>query len=189
MHTKNKLVQGVGINDCGDSVKINGQHIQSYRCWVHMIQRCYNQKRLSKYPTYVECTVASEWLYFSNFKKWHDANYREGFDLDKDILFEGNKVYSANTCRFVPHYINLLLTTRRVINNLPIGISKHGNNYAAFCSDGNCGRLSKCSSDIQYLVNWYSETKTKVVREVATRALLTGDIQQDVFDALVARKF
>lgn len=59
-------------------------------------------------PTYEGCTVCDEWLYFSNFKKWFDENYIEGFQLDKDIIIRGNKVYSPQTCCFVPKEINII---------------------------------------------------------------------------------
>ena len=59
--------------------------------------------------------------------------------------------------------------------------------------EGTCNssptRLTKAFKTLEEAVTWYSETKTTIVREVATRALLAGDIQQDIFDALVARKF
>ena len=48
------------------------------------------------------CSVCEEWKHFSNFKKWFDENYIEGFDIDKDILIKGNKVYSPEACSFVP---------------------------------------------------------------------------------------
>ncbi|WP_423172691.1 hypothetical protein, partial [Stenotrophomonas sp. CASM112] len=36
----------------------------------------------------------------------------KGFELDKDLLIKGNKVYSENTCIFIPAEINLLLIKR-----------------------------------------------------------------------------
>lgn len=41
-----------------------------------------------------------------------DENWKphmEGWHLDKDILLKGNKVYSPETCAFVPAKINSLL--------------------------------------------------------------------------------
>ena len=89
-----------------------------------MIERCYSKKSHKKRPTYIGCKVHKEWLYFSNFKKWFDENYIEGYELDKDILFKGNKWYCTDTCAFVPKEINSLFTkhdSKR--GNFPIGVS------------------------------------------------------------------
>ena len=44
--------------------------------------------------------------------------------LDKDILVKGNKVYSPQTCCFVPQEINVLLTNcRKRRGECPIGVS------------------------------------------------------------------
>lgn len=52
------------------------------------------------------------WKYLSNFKKWYDEHYVEGWHLDKDILMQGNKFYSPETCCFVPFEINVLFRRR-----------------------------------------------------------------------------
>ena len=81
-----------------------------YLKWHDMINRCYNAKFHLRQPQYKGCTVCEEWLNYSNFKVWYDQNRIQGMslDLDKDILFKGNKVYSPETCCFVPHKINTL---------------------------------------------------------------------------------
>ena len=75
-----------------------------------MLRRCYNKKSHKKHPTYVDCKVCEEWLNFQNFAKWYENNYYEvegeRMELDKDILVKGNKVYSPDTCIFVPKTIN-----------------------------------------------------------------------------------
>lgn len=68
-----------------------------------IINRCYNAKFREKQLQYTGCTVCEEWLNYSNFKVWYGQNGIKGMalDLDKDILFKGNKVYSPETCCFV----------------------------------------------------------------------------------------
>lgn len=98
---------------------------ESYLKWHDMIHRCYNVKFHERQPQYKGCTVCEEWLNYSNFKVWYDQNKVPGmsFDLDKDILFKGNKVYSPETCCFVPHAINtLFLNGKKNRGDLPLGV-------------------------------------------------------------------
>lgn len=115
-----KLVYGVGVNDAGYAVKknetigyVNGKLKQKqvwvcpfYRNWIDMLDRCYSEKRQERNRTYKGCTVSDEWLTFSNFKAWMEKHEWEGKQLDKDILIEGNKIYSADTCVFVTQATN-----------------------------------------------------------------------------------
>ena len=65
-------------------------------------------------------------------------NYIEGFDIDKDILIQGNKVYSPDTCCFVPHEINSFFRKyAKGKKTLPVGIRKVGEKYqASICFEG-----------------------------------------------------
>ncbi len=199
MRKKNKLVHGVGVNDYEEAILVNGKNIDSYSCWSKMLERCYSAKLHFRYPTYIECSVYEEWKYFSNFKQWYDANYRDGFHLDKDILVEGNKVYSPDTCVFVPKYLNLLLNDHgRARGDLPLGITackpnksnrKISTTYRAMCHDGYGKRLSKTFKTVEEAQNWYSATKKRVVAEQVQRALVEGAIDQHIADALLQRKF
>ncbi len=115
-----RLIYGVGINDADYVTQewetigyVNGKRKRKltwicpyYRVWKHMIERCYSDNFQDKRPTYVGCSVSEEWLTFSNFKRWMESQDFEGKQLDKDSLFEGNKVYSAETCVFVTPMVN-----------------------------------------------------------------------------------
>lgn len=52
-----------------------------------------------------------------SFKKWFDENYIKGYELDKDILIKGNRIYSPDTCCFVPSFINRLYTSSKNTSN------------------------------------------------------------------------
>ena len=98
---------------------------ESYLKWHDMLSRCYNAKFHERQPQYKECTVCEEWLNYSNFKVWYDLNKMKGMslDLDKDILFKGNGVYSPETVAFVPHVINtLFLNGKKNRGDLPLGV-------------------------------------------------------------------
>lgn len=118
-----KKIYGMGINDYNYSLRENGKKIKSYNVWRHMLMRCYDEKYQEKYPTYIGCIVCDEWLYFSNFKKWFDENYRWDLEergirleLDKDLLSEGNKIYSPKTCVFLPQTVNSFLANKKSDN-------------------------------------------------------------------------
>lgn len=97
----------------------------SYLRWHDMMNRCYNKKFLARQPQYRGCTVCEEWLNYSNFKVWFDKNKIHGIslDIDKDILFKGNKVYCPESVAFVPHVINtLFVNNKERRGDLPVGV-------------------------------------------------------------------
>lgn len=127
------LVCGVGVNDADYKVteghRVNGKVVQTWVCpyykrWFGMINRCYSTKSLKHRPTYVGCSVCDEWLTFSNFKKWMEQQEWEGRSLDKDFLAEGNKVYSPDTCLFVPLELNnFTVTSATNRGKFPLGVT------------------------------------------------------------------
>lgn len=77
---------------------------RAHKTWSHMIERCYSKKYHVKQPTYKGCSICEDWHNFTNFLSWYDENYPtdgKTYQLDKDILVQGNKVYSPETCCFV----------------------------------------------------------------------------------------
>lgn len=126
MKTK-KLVCGVGINNADYFVQkfetigyIGGKRNRKrvwicpyYQTWVDMLARCYSAKLHARNPTYTGCTVSKEWHTFSNFRAWMETQDFEGKHLDKDLLFEENKIYSAETCVFVTPLVNTFTTERK----------------------------------------------------------------------------
>lgn len=77
--SKKRYVYGIAYNDADYSVYkreyVDGKikiiwTCPFYRKWKNMLKRCYSKKELEKHPTYLECLVCSEWLTFSNFKRW-----------------------------------------------------------------------------------------------------------------------
>lgn len=114
------------IGDGLHKVTKGGKRTQAYRAWSSMFLRCYDHKFHISNPTYVGCTVDIRWYNFQNFANWFYANYKDGYELDKDIKFQDNKIYSAFRCCLVPKFINGLLTSRgRDRGSLPIGVIYH----------------------------------------------------------------
>ena len=119
-----KLVCGVGINDADYVVEkketigyVGGKRKQRliwicpyYKAWKSMLVRCYSTKYQDRQPTYKGCSVSEEWLTFSKFRAWMENQDWEGKQLDKDLLFEENKIYSSETCVFVTPMVNSFTT-------------------------------------------------------------------------------
>ena len=87
-----RLVCGFGINDV-----INSSKTKEYQQWVDMIKRSKSKILKEKRKTYSGVDCSEEWLVFSNFL--NDISNMVGYgnsswQLDKDILFKGNKLYS-----------------------------------------------------------------------------------------------
>ena len=105
-------VYGVGILGTKYPSKINGIKTKEYSLWMNMLRRCYSDKYQKKYPTYEGCEVSDKLKSYEYFYEWCHKQVgfnNQGWHLDKDLLIKGNKVYSENTCVFIPREINLLL--------------------------------------------------------------------------------
>lgn len=138
-----------------------------------MLQRCYDPKYQKKEPTYKGCTVEDCLLNFQCMCKWLEENYYEvpgeRMCLDKDILCKGNKIYSRDTCIFVPQRINNLFTKRdNARGDCPIGVHLNSSgNYVAQCCDGNGKRIYLgIYSTKEEAFQVYKEYKEKLIKEV-----------------------
>ena len=115
------LFTGVSFND----LKGLGR-TREYHVWGNMMARCYTTRIQEKQPTYKGCTVSDEFLIFSGFYNWYQKQYGAdlNFEIDKDLLFKGNKEYHPDKCVLLPKEINSSLITRKKMRgNLPIGVS------------------------------------------------------------------
>ena len=166
----NKTVCGVGYLQ-NKSWKDN--HM-AYKYWENMIRRCYYEEQLKKNETYIECIVCEEWLCFDNFLKWFEENYynvfNERMNLDKDILFKGNKIYSPQTCIFVPQRINTLFVKKdKNRGDLPIGVfwDEERQKYKATWRESDSKRKSKRFINLIVAFNCYKINKERVIKQVA----------------------
>lgn len=131
---KNKnhpTVYGVGYFGYGDhKSSINKVQTKEYSAWQCMIGRCYSDKFQQRRSSYEGCSVSPEWYNFQNFAEWFKKNKwtDEILQVDKDILYKGNKIYSPETCILVDTRINNMF--RKPNNkikeneNLPYGVKK-----------------------------------------------------------------
>ncbi len=184
---------GVGyLGETNANSNISGDMLKSYDVWSGMLYRCYNTKYLITHPTYKDCKVCDEWLCYSNFKEWYDKHYYEVEDevmnLDKDILVKGNKIYSPDTCIFVPRRINSIFSGHSKIRekSLPKGVTRY--TYKSkiqyistiFINGRNkiLGRFN--TPEEAFLV--YKEAKEKEIKRVAD--LYKDKIPQKLYEAM-----
>lgn len=162
------MVFGKGIND------VNSKH-PAYSIWHSMLRRSYSKVYHKNKPTYIGTEVSPEWYKFSNFIKWYDDNYIEGWHLDKDLLSNGCKLYSKDTCCFLPNEINILFSEKRQDNGLPLGVSvkKCSGKYIAqisFCENGvrKSGHIGT-SRDPMLCFEMYKSAKEAKIKELANK--------------------
>ena len=129
-----KTVHGVGYLGfgkfrCWDS--LTGKTTEEYRAWAHMLRRVYDTKMHIIQPYYKGMEVCEEWHNFQNFAEWYTShrNYGLGFELDKDILSGGDKIYSPETCMLLPKEINASLIVKPTTKGkkLPTGVTRTKN--------------------------------------------------------------
>lgn len=189
-----RLVCGMGINDLpGQSYykdTVTGKSLPqpAYVSWNAMLHRAYGEKLHARAPTYIGCTVHPDWLSFSVFKAWFDQNYIPGWCLDKDLIHPGNKVYGPEHCRYVPPYINLIVTDSRATRGLwPLGVTKQarGISFQASCrADGEQIRLGSFDCPMSAHKAW-QEKKADVIDATLQRYMKEQVVHIEVVRALI----
>lgn len=189
-----KLVCGVGINDLTGNTSrkdpATGQFRMqpAYAAWNSMLNRVYNPKYLARWPTYIGCSVHPDWLRFSGFKAWFDLNHVIGWDLDKDLTRPGNKVYGPEHCRYVPPYLNLIVTDSAASRGeLPLGVTKQkpGTKYIAHCRGAGVQKRLGVFSDPLSAHRAWQEKKADVIDDALRRYTKERVVHLEVVRALI----
>ena len=105
-------VCGVGVLGTKYPSTVNSRNTKEYALWQRMLKRCYSTTFKKRRPTYEGCEVSDKFKSYEYFYEWCQNQIgfnNEGWHLDKDLLIKGNKVYSENTCVFIPQEINSML--------------------------------------------------------------------------------
>lgn len=179
-------VCGFGI--VGDS-KIrcdDGSIEKEYRRWEYMLNRVYGRPT----KTYIDCEVSFEFKKYEDFKSWCSKQIgfdREGWQLDKDVLFKGNKIYSPETCCFVPSEINnIFIKQQNIRGEFPIGVwfDKRSVKYQAdVCTGGNTRKRLGYFDSPEDAFYAYKKAKEDYIKEVAKK--WKDQIDTRVYDALM----
>lgn len=185
-------ILGIGVNDILIPLDSDNVLKKAYSVWRSMLERCYSERYQQIQPTYIGCSVCDEWKYFSKFVEFFENYYIEGYHLDKDILIRDNKVYSPQTCAFVPQEINCLLTRRQNDRGkLKQGVryDSHprlkSNKYVAQISvRGKRVNIGYYATEDEAFVA-YKTRKEALIKEIATEYYNEGKIAENVYKALL----
>lgn len=179
-------VFGVGYLGSGKyTTKRNGVHDESYLTWKEMLRRCYDEKFHIKRRTYADCSVCKEWYNYQIFAEWFYKQKRQsGWQLDKDILTNGNREYSPKACRFVPAAINSLFS--RVpdeIKNDYTGVRRVRSSYIAELTVGPKKISLGAYKSAEEASAVYVKAKNERVKSVANH--YREFICNDIYEALI----
>ena len=185
-------VCGVGI--CDILCSRGGESTKEYVHWAEMLNRCYSKARKRTARSYSSCEVSETFKYLSKFSKWCNEqigfNFKDDkgkpFQLDKDILIKGNKIYSEETCAFVPQEVNLLFVNcSKTRGDSAIGTCYSKAHKKYLSKIRKCGKLMHLGhfdSEIEAFLA-YKEAKEAYVKEVANK--WKDQIDPRVYEALM----
>ncbi len=173
-----KTVYGVGcIGDGKHKPTSKRKKTKAYSVWCGILARCYGGGSSESCKWYADCSVSDEWLNFQNFADWYEkqpgAN-REYFDIDKDILIHGNRIYSKDACMLVHKDINYLFICERG-RDLPVGVC-YDNLASGYRSSCYHSGIENCifTKDIKEACNHYVIEKLNSVK-IAHQKHYSGD--------------
>jgi len=117
--------------------RINNEKLKACQLWENLRCRVESEKFHAGAPTYKGVEVCEEWLDYQNFASWFEGQveagrYHEGWQLDKDILSGDKKIYSPETCVFIPKDLNcVLLDNKSRKGKYATGVIKFRKGYLA----------------------------------------------------------
>ncbi len=193
--SQRKYVYGVGVNDWHTAISNGGgKHIPEYKMWSRMLERSLSSKWKVSNPTYKDVSVDSRWYSMSKFIEdvstlvGYEQAINDSWHLDKDLLVKGNKVYSLETCCFIPIEINSLMVMHRSSRGVyPSGVyfrkrcTKRP--YCAVISRGGAYKTLGCFATAEEAFLVYKESKEAYIKEVANKWKDQIDVR--VYNALM----
>lgn len=182
----------VGVGFMGETTSsVNGKVKNSYHTWRGMLRRCYQDNGEAQ-TYYGIITVCPEWFCYANYEKWYDKNYVEGYEIDKDFTSPNSKIYSPETCSFIPNVINAIMgkkkfNTVRKHKGLPVGVSYHirDEKYTSQCYDGNKLQHFGYHYTPESAFKEYKVFKEQLIKDTAKRYFSSGCISEQVYKTLM----
>lgn len=167
--SKRNLLFGVGQNDLGIDTH-NCKSVKSYRLWQSILNRCLKDKRGNN-ECYKDCKICEEWLTYSNFKKWFDEHYVEGWQIDKDLFSLDEKIYSPQTCCFLPNVLNCMFRSRtsaRKDLDLPKGVYRVKDKFKSTLYTSNC-TIKHSFISVNDALEMYNKARIEKIHSLAEK--------------------
>ena len=188
-------IYGVGIAGNKYPRSVNCKMTKEYDTWIHILQRCFDDKLKEKQPSYKDKECCDEWLYYPNFYEWlhSQPNFEKWYNgkrwaIDKDIIVKRNKVYSPETCCLIPQNVNCLFLKREAERGLyPIGVTYKNDGFVASCHNpfiNDKEELGSYSSPEQAF-NAYKVYKEDLIKQVAKIEYKEGNITEECYQAMM----
>lgn len=153
----------------------------------NMVTRSTNKNYKIKFPTYQDVTLCPKFQDFQYFAEWCQVQAgfgNLGWVLDKDVVGTG-KVYSEDSCVFIPIDVNSYFVTRTKERDLPKGVSWCPSEgcYKAYCSqlNGKNKTLGRFDS-VGAAGMAYQDFKNNLANELIT--MFNGKVDKRVIDKL-----
>ena len=189
------MVLGVGMIGSKYSAKVDNEEAEEYQAWKGMIYRCFDENTKKRQPTYKDSTCCEEWLLYENFYEWlhSQENFnilrnKSKWNVDKDILIKGNKIYSPETCCLVPMNVNFLFLKKdNYRGDLLIGVKRSNKSFISRCSNPFTGEreyLGSYGSQYQAFLA-YKKRKEDLIKQVAEIEYNNGNIIKPCYDAML----
>lgn len=188
-------VYGVGMVGNKYPSRINGKMTKEYHVWREVLTRCFGEEYKNEHITYQNVSCDNGWLLFDNFYEWlHLQNnfnkwlVGSRWDVDKDILYKNNKIYSSETCLLVPHNVNVLFVTKNTVRgDLPIGVTRHCEKFRARCENQLCKSRKHLglydTPEDAFLA--YKKYKENLIKQIAQIEFDKENITKECYDAMM----
>lgn len=166
----------------------NNVRSKMYNAWCKILERCYSSKLHDRKPSYKGVEICESWKNFQVFAEWYDSNYVEGFQIDKDLISPSSKIYSPETCCFVPSEINSIFTNRKSIDGiLPIGVRKVKNSFLVRMRENNVKKYIGTFNNSEDAFLAYKVAKEKYIKKIADKwkGVISDKVYKAMYDYVV----
>ena len=196
IRTRKNKYGGTGKIFLMDENPYKGKLIQNYvDRWRNLL------RRVSIDKSYTHVNICDEWYNFDNFYNFisdeRNGFKGEGYELDKDILSHNKKdrIYSPETCLFIPRLLNAVLLDRKNHKEAkyPLGVNdnpkwkydtvfssiQRGNKKITLCSSNREGRIGlvKCFSYYKYAKEYFLKLLSNYMLD---KSLITTKVRDAV---------